>query len=105
QDQVAVAQRGRVLLGAEQDCRQARAALDRRDLARGPVEVARGDAAAVEETGHCRALILSYADRMAKRARLDNLLVERGLFATRSKAAAAVMAGIVLVDGKPALKA
>ncbi|HTK60621.1 MAG TPA: TlyA family RNA methyltransferase, partial [Candidatus Baltobacteraceae bacterium] len=42
---------------------------------------------------------------MAKRARLDLLLVERGLFATRSKAAAAVMAGIVLVDGKPALKA
>jgi 23S rRNA (cytidine1920-2'-O)/16S rRNA (cytidine1409-2'-O)-methyltransferase len=42
---------------------------------------------------------------MAKRARLDLLLVERGLFATRSKASAAVMAGIVLVDGKPALKA
>lgn len=42
---------------------------------------------------------------MAKRARLDNLLVERGLFETRSKAAAAVMAGLVLVDGEPALKA
>jgi 23S rRNA (cytidine1920-2'-O)/16S rRNA (cytidine1409-2'-O)-methyltransferase len=42
---------------------------------------------------------------MAKRARLDLLLVERGLFETRSKASAAVMAGIVLVDGKPALKA
>ena len=42
---------------------------------------------------------------MAKRARLDLLLVERGLFATRSKASAAVMAGAVLVDGKPALKA
>ena len=42
---------------------------------------------------------------MAKRARLDNLLVERGLFETRSKAQAAVMAGLVRVDGKPALKA
>ena len=42
---------------------------------------------------------------MAKRARLDLLLVERGLFETRSKASAAVMAGLVLVDGKPALKA
>lgn len=42
---------------------------------------------------------------MAKRARLDLLLVERGLFETRSKAQAAVMAGLVLVDGKPALKA
>ncbi|HEX4048237.1 MAG TPA: TlyA family RNA methyltransferase [Elusimicrobiota bacterium] len=42
---------------------------------------------------------------MAKRARLDLLLVERGFFETRSKAAAAVMAGVVLVDGEPALKA
>ena len=42
---------------------------------------------------------------MAKRARLDNLLVERGLFETRSKALAAVMAGLVLVDGRPAHKA
>jgi 23S rRNA (cytidine1920-2'-O)/16S rRNA (cytidine1409-2'-O)-methyltransferase len=42
---------------------------------------------------------------MAKRARLDLLLVERGLFETRSKASAAVMAGLVLVDGRPALKA
>jgi 23S rRNA (cytidine1920-2'-O)/16S rRNA (cytidine1409-2'-O)-methyltransferase len=42
---------------------------------------------------------------MAKRARLDLLLVERGLFETRSKALAAVMAGLVLVDGKPAVKA
>lgn len=41
----------------------------------------------------------------AKRARLDQLLVERGLFETRSKAQAAVMAGLVLVDGKPAGKA
>ena len=42
---------------------------------------------------------------MAKRARLDLTLVERGLFETRSKAQAAVMAGLVLVDGKPAGKA
>jgi 23S rRNA (cytidine1920-2'-O)/16S rRNA (cytidine1409-2'-O)-methyltransferase len=42
---------------------------------------------------------------MAKRARLDLLLVERGLFETRAKAQAAVMAGLVLVDGKPAAKA
>lgn len=42
---------------------------------------------------------------MAKRARLDLLLVERGLFETRSKALAAVMAGLVLVDGRPAAKA
>jgi 23S rRNA (cytidine1920-2'-O)/16S rRNA (cytidine1409-2'-O)-methyltransferase len=42
---------------------------------------------------------------MAKRARLDLLLVERGLFETRSKAQAAVMAGLVLVDGRPAAKA
>ncbi|MBI4060503.1 MAG: TlyA family RNA methyltransferase [Elusimicrobia bacterium] len=41
---------------------------------------------------------------MAKRARLDLLLVERGLFATRTKAQAAVMAGLVLVDGKAAGK-
>ena len=42
---------------------------------------------------------------MAKRTRLDMLLVERGVFETRSKASAAVMAGLVLVDGKPAMKA
>ncbi len=41
----------------------------------------------------------------AKRARLDQLLVERGLFETRSKAQAALMAGLVLVGGKPAGKA
>lgn len=41
---------------------------------------------------------------MAK-GRLDELLVERGLFPTRAKAQAAVMAGLVAVDGKPALKA
>ena len=39
------------------------------------------------------------------RARLDQALVERGLFPTRAKAQAAVMAGLVLVDGEPALKA
>lgn len=43
---------------------------------------------------------------MAKvRKRLDVFLVERGYFATRAKAQAAVMAGQVLVDGKPRLKA
>lgn len=42
---------------------------------------------------------------MAKRARLDLLLVERGLFETRTKAQAAIMAGLVLVDGEPAGKA
>ncbi len=42
---------------------------------------------------------------MAKRARLDLLLVERGLFETRTKAQAAVMAGLILVEGKPASKA
>ena len=36
--------------------------------------------------------------------RLDQLLVERGLFATRSKAQAAVLAGQVLVEGRPASK-
>ncbi len=39
------------------------------------------------------------------RTRLDVLLVERGLFPTRAKAQAAVMAGQVLVDGKAAGKA
>lgn len=42
---------------------------------------------------------------MAKRMRLDVLLVEKGLFDTRNKAQAAVMAGLVLVDGKSAGKA
>ena len=37
--------------------------------------------------------------------RLDLLLVERGLFATRAKAQAAVMAGQVLVDGEKSDKA
>lgn len=39
------------------------------------------------------------------RTRLDLALVERGLFPTRAKAQAAVMAGLVLVDGKPVDKA
>ena len=39
------------------------------------------------------------------RRRLDLLLVERGLFESRAKAQAAVEAGGVLVDGRPALKA
>jgi 23S rRNA (cytidine1920-2'-O)/16S rRNA (cytidine1409-2'-O)-methyltransferase len=37
--------------------------------------------------------------------RLDVLLVERGLFETRAKAQAAIMAGQVLVDGSPSTKA
>jgi 23S rRNA (cytidine1920-2'-O)/16S rRNA (cytidine1409-2'-O)-methyltransferase len=39
------------------------------------------------------------------RKRLDHLLVERGLFETRAKAQAAVMAGQVLVAGVPETKA
>jgi 23S rRNA (cytidine1920-2'-O)/16S rRNA (cytidine1409-2'-O)-methyltransferase len=42
---------------------------------------------------------------MAKRERLDVLLVEKGLFGTRTKAQAAIMAGLVLVNGKNAGKA
>jgi 23S rRNA (cytidine1920-2'-O)/16S rRNA (cytidine1409-2'-O)-methyltransferase len=37
--------------------------------------------------------------------RIDRLLVERGLAETREKAQALVMAGLVLVDGKPVAKA
>jgi len=36
---------------------------------------------------------------MAKKQRLDQLLVERGLFESRAKAQAAIMAGQVVVDG------
>ena len=36
--------------------------------------------------------------------RIDNLLVEKGLVETRAKAQAIIMAGDVLVDGKPVLK-
>lgn len=39
------------------------------------------------------------------RRRLDVLLVDRGLFPSRRKAAAAVMAGLVFVDGQKAAKA
>ncbi len=42
---------------------------------------------------------------MAKRERLDILLVEREVFESRTKAQAAIMAGLVLVDGKSADKA
>jgi len=42
---------------------------------------------------------------MAKRERLDVTLVERGLFESRTKAQAAIMAGLVLVDSRPAGKA
>jgi 23S rRNA (cytidine1920-2'-O)/16S rRNA (cytidine1409-2'-O)-methyltransferase len=37
--------------------------------------------------------------------RIDRLLVERGLAETREKAQALVMAGLVLIDGRPATKA
>ena len=42
---------------------------------------------------------------MAKRERLDVALVERGLFESRTKAQAAIMAGLVLVNGHNAGKA
>ena len=42
---------------------------------------------------------------MAKRERLDVVLVERGVFESRTKAQAAIMAGLVLVDGQNAGKA
>ena len=42
---------------------------------------------------------------MAKRARLDVVLIEQKLFETRTKAQAAIMAGLVLVNGVPAGKA
>ena len=42
---------------------------------------------------------------MAKRERLDVTLVERGLFESRTKAQAAIMAGLILVDGQNAGKA
>jgi 23S rRNA (cytidine1920-2'-O)/16S rRNA (cytidine1409-2'-O)-methyltransferase len=53
------------------------------------------------DVGH-RAL-RGYAGRVPKR-RLDTLLAERGLFETRSRAAAAVIAGDVRVAGEPAHK-
>src|SRR5215210_672831 len=49
------------------------------------------------EVGH------RYAPAVAKR-RLDTLLAERGLFVSRSRAAAAVIAGDVRVAGQPAQK-
>jgi 23S rRNA (cytidine1920-2'-O)/16S rRNA (cytidine1409-2'-O)-methyltransferase len=39
-----------------------------------------------------------------ERVRLDVLLVDRGLFPTRSRAQAAILAGAVLLDGKPIQK-
>ncbi len=40
-----------------------------------------------------------------KKQRLDNILVQRGFFSSRSQAAAAVLAGEVSVGGKPVTKA
>ena len=53
------------------------------------------------EVGHRPAC--GYSPPVAKR-RLDTLLAERGLFESRSRAAAAVMAGDVRVGGRPARK-
>jgi 23S rRNA (cytidine1920-2'-O)/16S rRNA (cytidine1409-2'-O)-methyltransferase len=39
------------------------------------------------------------------RLRADRLLVERGLFASRAKAQAAIAAGLVTADGKPVIRA
>src|SRR5690606_15778394 len=39
------------------------------------------------------------------RMRLDQLLVERGLFQSRARARAAILGNLVHVDGKPAVKA
>ena len=41
---------------------------------------------------------------MAKRQRIDTLLVERGLVESRTKAQSLVMAGLVLVEGQAAIK-
>jgi 23S rRNA (cytidine1920-2'-O)/16S rRNA (cytidine1409-2'-O)-methyltransferase len=55
------------------------------------------------DTGHRAGA--GYAPAMPKsRRRLDSLLAERGLFDSRSRAAAAVMAGDVRVEGRPAEK-
>ena len=51
----------------------------------------------------CLTDIPKYAPWVAKR-RLDTLLAERGLFESRSRAAAAVIAGDVRVAGRPARK-
>jgi 23S rRNA (cytidine1920-2'-O)/16S rRNA (cytidine1409-2'-O)-methyltransferase len=53
------------------------------------------------EVGH--RLRAKYSPAVAKR-RLDTLLAERGLFESRSRAAAAVIAGDVRVGGRPASK-
>jgi 23S rRNA (cytidine1920-2'-O)/16S rRNA (cytidine1409-2'-O)-methyltransferase len=45
-----------------------------------------------------------YLSRMRERIRLDTLMVERGLFESRSRAAAAVMAGEVAVAGRGPVK-
>jgi len=42
---------------------------------------------------------------LPKKARIDRLLVERGLFESRAKAQAAIEAGLVIADGAPVRKA
>jgi 23S rRNA (cytidine1920-2'-O)/16S rRNA (cytidine1409-2'-O)-methyltransferase len=44
-------------------------------------------------------------NKVAKKTRLDTLLVERGLVASRERARALILAGSVCVDGQPAAKA
>ena len=48
---------------------------------------------------------LSIIESVSARARLDTTLVDRGLFTSRAKAQAAVMAGRVRIDGRLATKA
>ena len=50
-------------------------------------------------------LILPIWRRMAKKQRLDKLLVERALAPSRERARSLILAGLVSVDGQPATKA
>ncbi len=55
--------------------------------------------------GFSTALCCSTNVTPQKKIRLDQLLVERGLFPSRSRAQAAILAANVLVDGRPGVKA